>query len=72
MNTAKKIQYIVYVKLSVVVGLKPNWFSDSDASAFANAEASLKIKIRKPFHVMYTTHRLPLTTSQSLFINQFY
>ena len=33
--------------------LKPNWFSDIDASAFANAEASLNIKIRKPLRVEY-------------------
>ena len=31
--------------------LKPNWFSDSDASTFANAEAYFKIKIRKPLRV---------------------
>jgi len=27
--------------------VKPSWFSNTDASAFINAEASLNIKIRK-------------------------
>jgi len=35
--------------------LKPNWFSDIDASAFANAEASLYIKTRKPLCVEYNS-----------------
>jgi len=31
----------------------PNWFSDIDASVFANAEASFNFKIRKPDRVSY-------------------
>jgi len=40
------------MKMNKII-LKPNWFSDSDASAFANAEASFKIKIRNPLQVTY-------------------
>ena len=33
------------IKFHYLTILKPNWFSDIDASAFANAEASFNIKI---------------------------
>ncbi len=39
-----------YFRLNI---LKPNWFSDTDASAFANAEASFDIEIRKSLRVEY-------------------
>jgi hypothetical protein len=57
-----KIRLLSINRQSIIqVILKPNWFWDFDASAFANAEASLGIKIRKPFRVEYILLKLSVS-----------
>jgi hypothetical protein len=46
--------------------LKPNWFSENDTSAFANAEVSFNVIIRKPLRVEYIIRKNPFQSVKSL------